>query len=67
MKSSLTQRERTFHFENSLVNNAKKIFKEMKKIEYSAPEMEIVDLKLEYNILQYSSGGPTVDPEPSDE
>ena len=39
----------------------------MKKIEYIAPEMEVLDLKLENNILQYSSGGPTVDPEPTDE
>jgi hypothetical protein len=40
----------------------------MKKIEYVAPEMEILDLKLNCNVLlETSDGGPGFDPEPSDD
>lgn len=49
----------------SKINNFKKtVFKEMKKIEYMTPEMEVLDLKLGYSVLLNTSGN---DPEVHDE
>ena len=42
-------------------------FKEMEKIEYKAPEMEVLDLKLDRNVLLSESSNPPFDPEPSEE
>ena len=36
-------------------------FKEMEKIEYKAPEMEILEVKLNRNVLLAESGGPGFD------
>ena len=42
----------------------------MKKIEYKAPEMEVIKLNMQSNVLSMivvsTGGGPTIDDEPGD-
>ena len=38
----------------------------MKKIEYKAPEMEVVELKMAGTLLQTSSGGANTDNPPTE-
>ena len=39
----------------------------MEKNEYKTPEMEVLDLKLDRNVLLSESSNPPFDPEPSEE